>query len=515
MRQYLGALVTLILIASGCSNPPPTQTCSSPKIICGGATCVDPMTDPKHCGDCEKTCDQGYLCSNGICALGCSSGLIACGQSCVDTMSDPVNCGKCATACGKDEVCSNGKCTLTCDMGLDACSGACVDLMTNSAHCGTCETMCGLGDECVNGTCQNYCGMPLTDCKGTCVDERWDPNNCGACGMICTSPPHTIAYCDKAACGVGPCVNGFKDCNFDPTDGCEADLNSDVNNCSDCFMVCPQPPHVNATCTSGMCMLGACDMGYADCNMDPNDGCEVHPADDINHCGACDTPCPQPANVDVTCDMGMCNQHGCKMGFADCNMDPMDGCEIDINNDPNNCGMCGTVCPMNTPYCSNGMCTTLLVFAGVQNDIKIASLAGWSQCWIGTYGNNYPLMNGNNGIFDQCKGSKLLTGCRQMGSDTLHVAAQGDRVDVLFDTGMGNVTHNANGVGWYYNNSWSWGFAKAGDGVSRNSCDTNFFQDTEQRMCWHTGGNQLNGGYRCGSQVSFGGDYERLVFQAN
>ena len=42
------------------------------------------------------------------------------------------------------------------------------------------------------------------------------------------------------------------------------------------------------------------------------------------------------------------------------------------------------------------------------------------------------------------------------------VAAHAPRTDVLFDTGTGNVPHDANGVGWYYNGNWSWGFAPQG-----------------------------------------------------
>jgi hypothetical protein len=115
-------------------------------------------------------------------------------------------------------------------------------------------------------------------------------------------------------------------------------------------------------------------------------------------------------------------------------------------------------------------------------------------------------------------------GCRQLGSSTLLVAAWAPRSDVLFDTGTGNVPHNANNVGWYYNSSYSWGFAPQGDVITRNSCDTTASSfdgfsgaDPTKRLCWHTGGGLINGGWRCGSNDSLNGNpsYERLVYHAD
>jgi hypothetical protein len=35
-------------------------------------------------------------------------------------------------------------------------------------------------------------------------------------------------------------------------------------------------------------------------------------------------------------------------------------------------------------------------------------------------------------------------------------------------------------------------------------------------MCWHTGGNNINSGYRCGSNDLNGGfNWERVVFEAD
>ena len=70
------------------------------------------------------------------------------------------------------------------------------------------------------------------------------------------------------------------------------------------------------------------------------------------------------------------------------------------------------------------------------------------------------------------------------GAETFTALAMGEREDVLFDVGNQNQgKHEANGVAWYYSNSYSMGFARGGDPVTRQSCDTNN-QNPSERMCW-------------------------------
>ncbi|HHO50074.1 MAG TPA: hypothetical protein ENK18_04190 [Deltaproteobacteria bacterium] len=138
------------------------------------------------------------------------------------------------------------------------------------------------------------------------------------------------------------------------------------------------------------------------------------------------------------------------------------------------------------------------IFSGILTNIPETDLTGWELCWSGRY-------NGFENLSDiqaQCDKANLLMTCRPIGSANLTVAAQAPRADVLFPTGQQNVTHNANGVGWYFDNSYSWGFAEPGDGLSRNSCDTATGSFPERRLCWHTGGNAINGGWRCGSTTN-------------
>jgi hypothetical protein len=156
---------------------------------------------------------------------------------------------------------------------------------------------------------------------------------------------------------------------------------------------------------------------------------------------------------------------------------------------------------------------------GPQENVLEATVlgGGWTECFSGAYGNFGPSVSG---ILDACGGSKLMLAGRVTGSDTLLLLAQADRADVLFDEG-GNVygEHLANGSEWYFSNSYSWGFAPAGDAVYRVSCDASgvFNGDMsgyDQRLCWHTGSDQMNGGWRVGANIWLNGsqDFQKVVY---
>ncbi len=165
-------------------------------------------------------------------------------------------------------------------------------------------------------------------------------------------------------------------------------------------------------------------------------------------------------------------------------------------------------------YCNRAaMCVSdRLSFQGVRTNVPEDSLSGWERCWVGRYNESQPTVAQ---ILAACPGDQLLLGCRPQGAANLTVAAMGLRADVLHECGSDQLcVHSANGVGWYYSDSYSWGFAPAGLPVSRNSCDT-AAGSTEQRMCWHTGGGSINGGWSCGASQGLNGDsgWERMVYR--
>lgn len=154
---------------------------------------------------------------------------------------------------------------------------------------------------------------------------------------------------------------------------------------------------------------------------------------------------------------------------------------------------------------------------GASRNITLSSITndGWAECYSETYGSNTSLIAD---ILIACDGANLMLACRLVADPTnVILAANAPRADVIFDTGNNtDVTHYKNGVEWYFNSSRSWGFALAGDGVTKGSCDT-ASANPDYRMCFHTSGGVVTGGYRCGSNSSLNSSttYERIWFQKN
>jgi hypothetical protein len=154
--------------------------------------------------------------------------------------------------------------------------------------------------------------------------------------------------------------------------------------------------------------------------------------------------------------------------------------------------------------------------SGPQAFVNQSRLDGWQLCFSDLYGND---TNSLNSILTQCDGDPLMLAGGPTGDPTLTVLAAAPRADVLFDTGESDDPHNANGSGWYFNSNWSWGFAKQGDPIIRDSCDVAADADPgpnpELRLCWHTEGGFLAGGYRAGAttELNSSAAYTRYIFE--
>ena len=142
---------------------------------------------------------------------------------------------------------------------------------------------------------------------------------------------------------------------------------------------------------------------------------------------------------------------------------------------------------------------------GPQTNVSIATVTagGWTLCYEAPYGQDGPSIAS---AVSTCTGSLMMLAGSENGSGILSLLAEAPTVDVMFDTGIGNATHGANGSEWYFNDDWSWGFAPAGAPVSRNSCDiaasTSFGgvdATTPNRLCWHTANGDMDGGWRVGA----------------
>ena len=142
------------------------------EVLCNGAL-VDTSSSHANCGGCGRTCCPGSVCSQGECAVGCSSGSTVCRRPCAtDTCgyvctrldSDETNCGGCNVACpvGAHTVqalCVEGSCRAVCDRGYANCDGnaatGCeVALDSDPQNCGRCGVRCASAQRCVAGACR-------------------------------------------------------------------------------------------------------------------------------------------------------------------------------------------------------------------------------------------------------------------------------------------------------------------------------------------------------------------------
>ena len=139
------------------------------------------------------------------------------------------------------------------------------------------------------------------------------------------------------------CPVGMADCDMS---GHCATMLGTPSNCASCGNACPFVGGATATCAHTMgtnaCSF-MCNMGFADCDMIPGNGCEVMTSSDTMNCGACTTAClVHGLNVHTNCVGGSCVP-SCNSGYADCNHDissmTSDGCEINTSTDRTNCGV--------------------------------------------------------------------------------------------------------------------------------------------------------------------------------
>lgn len=177
---------------------------------------------------------------------------------------------------------------------------------------------------------------------------------------------YSLKWTSSNACGASsdvvvitmPCPAGTANCNGNAADGCEINLSTSASNCGSCGNVCALS---NATsgCVAGSCTVVSCNGNFRNCDGIDANGCEVNISSDINNCGSCGSKCTIINGTGV-CNNGACMLQSCNPGFADCDGNTANGCELNVSSDANNCGSCGKSCddgnPCTTDYCVNGVC---------------------------------------------------------------------------------------------------------------------------------------------------------------
>ena len=300
-------------------------------------------------------CAQGCVPAGGSCVVTDE----CCGGRCVSDACAPACCARKGELCASDAECCNGAC----------CDGLCVDPSTNAGNCGGCGLACSTNHvpspACVAGICVGLCEVGWGDCDGNkqtdgCETNTLnDPNNCGTCGIAC-SPNHVpVRTCTAGVC-TGACEPGWGDCDGNnQTDGCETSLLSDPAHCGSCPNACPPVPNATVICAGGACAF-TCNGQDNDCDGAADNGCETDISTDALNCGGCGLACSTNHVPVRTCGGGICTG-ACAPGWGDCNVNKLwDGCEADIASNPDNCGECGLACSTNhvqVRACTGGVCT--------------------------------------------------------------------------------------------------------------------------------------------------------------
>jgi hypothetical protein len=324
-------------------------------------------TNSRTCVECREDshCPAGSLCVGNLCVAGCTptrpcpTGQTCCGGGCVDGATNTAHCGGCGMTCtvfNGAPACLNGQCGVgSCTIPYGDCDGMArngceANTFTDPAHCGGCGTACAAranaSPTCTAGRCGFTCNAGFADCDGVAengceADTRNDPMRCGGCGGVC-APTNATAACVMGRCAVGACAMGFADCDMNPGNGCEVNTRSDVSSCGGCGNACPRRPNAFPGCVDGACR-SSCDTGFQDCDGNETTGCEVDVRSSLSHCGACGRVCA-PANATGSCAMGVCAVASCAAGFRDCNTDAADGCEANTQTSTTHCGACGNRC---------------------------------------------------------------------------------------------------------------------------------------------------------------------------
>ncbi len=131
------------------------------------------------------------------------------------------------------------------------------------------------------------CAQGQKTCAGACVSVLDPATGCSAPACTPCAFAHAAAACVMGACAIQSCELGFADCNGKPNDGCEVDVRSDPANCGDCNQACAsmfacQQKTCGCTTNASCGATGTCDQGGCTCN-----GNACSPGSPCNDTGDC------------------------------------------------------------------------------------------------------------------------------------------------------------------------------------------------------------------------------------
>jgi hypothetical protein len=398
-ETQLGTTSDCLGCGDACSNAHGTTSCNATtgcQPVCGagfkscdgdrGNGCERNIRTLTDCGDCDVDCDLANgaeSCATGTCTLGtCTTGFANCdmnpGNGCetpLGTLSNCLSCGNaCSNAHGTFSCNSSSGCQYGCATGWDSCdsnaANGCERSVWSLTDCGACGIPCDIpnsNETCGGGTCTaTTCASGFAECVAgapACETQLGTVANCRSCNEACTNAHGTTACSLSTGCNPA-CTTGWKSCDGIADNGCERDVRT-LTSCGDCDVPCAFP-HAAASCGTGTCTQGACDVGFADCPAAMQPGCETQ-LGTASNCASCGNACSNGHGTNSCTGMPGTFDCApvCDMGWKSCNNDPDDGCETSVTT-LTNCVNCGQACsfPNATASCSTGACTLTSCNAG-------------------------------------------------------------------------------------------------------------------------------------------------------
>jgi hypothetical protein len=193
------------------------------------------------------------------------------------------------------------------------------------------------------------------ECGGSCVPSG--VHDCGSCGHDCTNLVHVSGATSCASGGAcsfpaSACAAGWADCNANPDDGCETDVTTPAH-CGSCTNECSS--------TDPVCAGSVCGTGCPSATATLCSGTCVDTSSNASDCGGCGHACADTVpNSQPTCTSSAC-AFTCNSGFSGCPAADPTSC-VDEQDDAMNCGACGKTCPApasgaGQAACAGAVCT--------------------------------------------------------------------------------------------------------------------------------------------------------------
>jgi formylglycine-generating enzyme required for sulfatase activity len=290
------------------------------------------------------SCDDGLYCTVGETCSAAGACEVGRPRDCSGVIS--------VAACQANPACDEGvdQCTFVAVNAGGACTSA--DFCTVNATCDAAGGCAGTPRDCseepTDLDCQGaaFCNSEEGRCAAPAI------NNGGACddGDLCTQTDTCLSgECTSGtplACGTATACRAAGTC--DPSTGaCTGTAQPDGTSCviANGF----------GTCQTGDCRITSCRAGFGDCDGTISNGCETVIDNNVDNCGICGNSCGESYYLGV-CDSGVCPLATGEPDWVYCQSPPRRGdLPVNTDNDPDNCGRCGEVCGA-LSTCEEGAC---------------------------------------------------------------------------------------------------------------------------------------------------------------